>query len=160
MAAMSPANLASLPPELFASILEQTSSEDLQHTCLSLMRVFPRCPIPAYYLFSHVRLSRYEQPGQLYNVLRFGARRFAASGDDDQDVHDPGQWIRTFKFTSYSADADVVVNLLRILPKVQELTLYIGPNFAPEHLEEVFNLENGPFPSLRSLRSVNLRFRP
>jgi hypothetical protein len=150
-------SLATLPPELLGAILDQTDPEDLQSTCLSLMHVFPRLSISPCYLYTHIRLRRLEQPAQLYRVLRFGSQAAEPPGTGGLDAK---QRVRTFKFESFSADADVVINLVHILTNVEELTLYIGPNFTPEHLEEMFSIESDPRQSMRSLRYISLRFRP
>jgi hypothetical protein len=52
-------------------------------------------------------------------------------------------------------DAEIVINLIRLLPNLQALTIWVGPSsFAPEHLEELLS------EPLLGLRYLSLRFRP
>jgi hypothetical protein len=67
-------------------------------------------------------------------------------------------WVRELSLETWTVDADVVVNLVRLLQidtaRVTTLSLFIGPNFAPEHLAEMFGR---PIPHLRY---ISIRFRP
>ena len=47
-----------------------------------------------------------------------------------------------------------MISVLRCLPAVQVLMLNVGTNFAPEHLEEMFESER------LDLRRLEIRFRP
>jgi|SRR5882762_1255057 hypothetical protein len=137
-----PASIESLPPELYTAILLNLPASSLQNTVLSLTRALPLSPIPEYHLFTHIHLKHPHQVVQLYRRLR--ARKAA----------DDVAWVRELALETWTADADVVVNLIDILPNITDLTLFIGPNFAPEHLEEIFEV---PMPDFRT---ICLRFKP
>ncbi|KAG5642172.1 hypothetical protein DXG03_003533 [Asterophora parasitica] len=56
---------------------------------------------------------------------------------------------------TWQVDADVLINLFRLLPNLETLNLRIGPNnFTPEHLEELFKH------FMPKLTYLSLRFRP
>lgn len=132
--------LSSLPSELYTEILDHVPLEYLQSTTLSLSRCLPR--VPTYHLFTSVRLKRPEQPFQLY-------RRLHRSSDDS------ASFVSNFSLESWTADADIVVNVIRLLPNLVSLNLYIGPsNFAPELLEDLFQQ------CIPTLKYLSLRFRP
>jgi hypothetical protein len=67
---------------------------------------------------------------------------------------DEKNWVKDFGVVTWTVDADVLVNLLGILPRISSLLLFVGPNFAPEHLEEIFDKPR------QDLRLLSLRFRP
>ena len=97
-------------------------------------------PIPEHHLFTHIHLKQAEQVIQLYQRLR--------------KAKDDAGWIEGFVLDTWTVDADSAVNLVHLLFRVKEMTLFIGPNFAPEHLEEMFEI-----PRL-SLQFLSLRFKP
>jgi hypothetical protein len=134
------ASLRSLPSELYTAILLNVPATSLQQTVVSLTRALPFSPIPEYHLFTHIHLKHADQVVQLYRRLR--------------KATDDASWVKELALETWTVDADVVVNLIDILPKVVYLTLFIGPNFAPEHLEEIFEV---PRPDLQF---ISLRFRP
>ena len=135
-----PASLGSLPPELYSAILSSVPSEIRQSTTLSLTRALPVAPIPEHHLFTHIHLKQAEQVIQLYQRLR--------------KAKDDAGWIEGFVLDTWTVDADSAVNLVHLLFRVKEMILFIGPNFAPEHLEEMFEI-----PRL-SLQFLSLRFKP
>ncbi|KAH7930491.1 hypothetical protein BV22DRAFT_52794 [Leucogyrophana mollusca] len=138
---MSP-SLDDLPPELYSAILDQLPLDwrIVQQTLLSLTRAVPRSPIPIYQLFERVCIKNTEQAVQLYRRLR-GATEEAS-------------WVHNFALEAWTVDADVIVNLLSILPQISVLCLFIGPNFSPEHLEEIFEKPRS------TVSHLSLRFRP
>lgn len=129
-----------LPPELYTAIILYLPSDDLQQTVSSLIQAVPHSPVPRYHLFEFIRLKRRDQVSKLYLHLR-------KSQED-------AAYVRGFSLESWDVDADVLVNLVAILPQVRQLSLYIGPNFTPENLEEMFEE-----PKV-DLRYIALRFRP
>jgi hypothetical protein len=135
-----PSSLSSLPPELYTAILINIPPSLLQQTVLSLTRALPLSPVPEYHLFTHIHLKHPDQVVQLHRRLR--------------KASDHALWVRELALETWTVDADIVVNLIDILPKVTYLTLFIGPNFAPEHLQDTFET---PMPHLRF---ISLRFRP
>ncbi|KAL0951778.1 hypothetical protein HGRIS_008449 [Hohenbuehelia grisea] len=135
-------NLDGLPAELFTAIFEQTPLCHRTATVLALTRALPHSPVPFHHsLFSTINLKHPEQVIQLYRRIR--------------QVDLPGKWIQNFSVEAWTADADVIINLVRFLPNLSSLTIFIGPhNFAPEHLEELFSRP------ISGLRFISLRFRP
>ena len=132
--------LDDLPPELYAAILNHLPADSLQQDVLALTRAIPRSPVPIYLLFEHVRLKHAQQVVQLYRRLR--------------NATEERNWVKDFGVITWTVDADVLVNLLEILPNISSLLLFVGPNFAPEHLEEMFHKPR------QDLRFLSLRFRP
>ncbi|KAJ7687406.1 hypothetical protein B0H17DRAFT_1013105 [Mycena rosella] len=136
-------SLSSLPPELYSAIIEQITSECLQQSLLSLTRALPSAPIPLHFLFQSVTFTRSEQAPSLIRRLLKPDGGEVALYVQELSLHN--QW---------TVDAEVMVNLLRKLPKLRSLSLCIGTNFAPEHLKAIFER---PLPELKYL---SLRFRP
>lgn len=62
--------------------------------------------------------------------------------------------MRSFALETWTVDADILVNLLSILTRLRRITLFVGPNFAPEHLEEILEKPRG------GLLYLSLQFRP
>jgi hypothetical protein len=148
-----------LPTELYSSIIEQIPPESLQQSILSLTRALPYAPIPLHGLFERITLSRPEQ------AIQFTRRLLKPDGEDVslyvQELSLHNEW---------TVDAEVMVNLLRKLPRLRSLNLCIGTNFSPEHLKAIFQrwallfhlyliyiLIIRPLPELQYL---SLRFRP
>ena len=133
-------NLASLPTEIYYAILSHIPFSELQSAVLALMRAAPRSAIPGHLIFQHVRLKHGEQVIQLYRRLRRSPQDAAS--------------VRHFVLECWTIDADVVVNLMALLHDLKELTLFIGPHFTPEHLEDMFKAPR------EGLEFISLRFRP
>ena len=134
------ASISDIPIELFYAIIAYIEPDDLLSSTISLSRALPRNPVPTYHLYEDIRLKHRRQVIQLYLRLR-NAPEYAAR-------------VRALSLESWTVDADGFVNLMALLPSVVRLSIFVGPDFAPEHLEEVFQR---PKPSLREL---SLRFRP
>ncbi|KAJ7204453.1 hypothetical protein GGX14DRAFT_460461 [Mycena pura] len=134
-----------LPIELYETIIEQIAPDDplRQSTILSLTRALPYIPALQTYLFRGIILSRAEQ------AIQLTLRLLKTDGDEVSLCVQEFCW-----HNEWTVDAEVVVNLLRKLPGLRSLSLCIGTNFAPEHLEAIFKT---PRPDLRYL---SLRFRP
>ncbi|KAK4683465.1 hypothetical protein P7C73_g6797, partial [Tremellales sp. Uapishka_1] len=62
--------------------------------------------------------------------------------------------VRSFTMESWNGDADILNNALRCLPRLNIIMLNIGTNFAPEHLEEMFEDPRD------EMRRLEIRFRP
>ncbi|EIN13856.1 hypothetical protein PUNSTDRAFT_129524 [Punctularia strigosozonata HHB-11173 SS5] len=139
---MSPASLLDrLPSELYSAICQHLPPSSRHESVLSLVRAIPRSPVPRRHLWECLRLTRARQVFPLYRHLR-NARSDAALV----------WWISV---EIWNVDADVLVNFLRLLVRtVRTLSMFIGPTFAPEHMEELLA---EPFPELRRF---TLRFRP
>lgn len=134
------AKLSELPTELYAAIIEHFDSNSVQPCILALTRAIPYAPIPLDRFFERITLRHQEQISQLYRRLR--------------RTPEDATLVRAVSMESWVVDADVLINLLVLLPAIQQLTLFIGPNFAPEHLEELFQKPRS------SLKHLSLRFRP
>ncbi|KAI5898795.1 uncharacterized protein SCHCODRAFT_02567655 [Schizophyllum commune H4-8] len=135
------AGLHDLPPELLEQILTYTPDDDLQHAVYTLKIADSLVSIPEDLMFKHIRLKRPDQATQLYLRLR-----------KDPEL---GKSARTLYLTSWSIDGIAVINLIRLLPNLVSLILYIGPtSFNPEELEEVFHNE------LPLLEYLSIRFKP
>ncbi|KAG2154611.1 hypothetical protein DEU56DRAFT_370959 [Suillus clintonianus] len=132
--------LDELPAELYAAIISHLPADSLQQDVLALTRVCPRSPVPTHSLFEHIRLKHAQQIVQLYRRLH--------------NATDERKWVKDFGIVTWTVDADVLVNLLEILPSISSLLLFVGPSFAPEHLEEIFHKPR------EDLRFLSLRFRP
>src|SRR6266702_1090811 len=135
-------SLTSLPPELFACILDYIPSIDLQQTTISLLRIFSYDRIPNWrrYLFYHIHLKSAD------NVRMLGKHLQRTSGD--------AEFIKKFSLAAWTADADAAIEIVLMIPKLDWLSLCIGMSFAPDHLRHLFHK---PMPNLRCL---SLRFRP
>lgn len=141
-------SIDALPPELYSAILLHVPSDSLQQTILSLSRALPYSPVPLRHLFHSVRITHPDQAVRLYNRLRFSL--------PERNGADPASsWICRFSIETWTVDAEVVINLVGLLRKLEYLSLRVGPtNFAPEHLEEIFSKH------MPSLKYISLRFRP
>jgi hypothetical protein len=130
-------SIALIPPELYALITRQIDERDLQQSLLALSRALPSTPIPLDLLFERVTITRgSEQAIQL-------TRRLLQPDGEDAATH-----VQHFCLQDeWTIDAEVTVNLLRKLPNLRSLSLCIGTNFAPEHLEAILK-------RLRSIYSI------
>ena len=137
--------LAYLPAELYDVIvtyLEQDADDYrlFRKSLLALSRAIPRASLSVEPLFRRIIL---------YTPIQ--ARLLLARLDHDSNL---AELVETFVYECFDADPDVIVGLLNKLQSVTDLTLFMGPNFTPEHLEELFA-------SPRTiLKSLSLRFRP
>ncbi|KAI0375431.1 hypothetical protein BV20DRAFT_986123 [Pilatotrama ljubarskyi] len=136
---MSP-SLDILPGELLYDIVSHFDEDNFQRSLLALSQAIPRSPVPTYLLFEKIRLKHADQVFQLYRRLRHAP--------------EDASRVREFSFESWTVDADIFVNLMALLPSLTYLKIYIGPNFAPEHLEEIFQKPR------QHLRFLSMRFRP
>ncbi|KAH9051315.1 hypothetical protein EDB83DRAFT_2293892 [Lactarius deliciosus] len=134
--------LTSLPPELFACILDCVPSIDLQQTTISLLRILSYGRIPNWrrYLFYHIHLK------SSVNVWTLGDHLERTPGD--------AGFIKKFTLATWIADADAVINVVLMMPELEWLSLCIDINFTPDRLRRLFHK---PMPNLRYL---SLRFRP
>lgn len=131
--------LASLPPELFALILDCIPSIYLQQTTISLLRIFSYGRIPNWrrYLFYHIHLKWRDKIRMLDGHL--------------QRTPSDADFIKKISLDFGSPD---VINVVLMIPKLEWLSLDISSDLEPEHLRHFFRK---PMPKLRYL---SLRFRP
>ncbi|KIK94103.1 hypothetical protein PAXRUDRAFT_12240 [Paxillus rubicundulus Ve08.2h10] len=132
--------LAELPSEIYSGILAQVPRDEQQQTVLSLTRAIPRSPVPLCHLFECIRLRSAHSVVQLYRRLRGHAEEVS--------------WVKDFSLETWTVDAEVVINLLSLLPRLSNITLFVGPSFAPEHMEAILEKPR------EYLRYLSLRFRP
>ncbi|KAF9469668.1 hypothetical protein BDZ94DRAFT_17999 [Collybia nuda] len=138
-----------LPVELYSTILLHIPPRFRQQTVLTLSRALPLSPIPLSYLFHSVRISHPDQAVTLNQRLRATNSR-----QDTQGGESLASLVFEFSLETWKVDADVLINLISLLQNLTSLRLWIGPNFAPEHLEEMFSRY------MPNLRHLSLRFRP
>ncbi|TFK56795.1 hypothetical protein OE88DRAFT_1650263 [Heliocybe sulcata] len=134
------ASLQFLPPELYYAILNHVSPDDLQRTILHLSIALPRSPIPVALIYHSIRLKFTDQVVRLTRRLRQSPEHASL--------------VKEFSLETWTVDADVVVNLVRSLPNLTTLRLFVGPNYAPEHMEDLF------CKPWAKLSFIGLRFRP
>lgn len=139
-----------LPTELYESIFNHVPSSELQQTLLSVTRAIPLSPVPVSHLFHSICITYPARAVNLYRRLRPRNRN-----NSDLPGNNAADFVKEFSVECWSVDAEVIVNLIHLLPKLQRLNIWIGPDsFTPEHLEELFLK-----PSLE-LKYLSLRFRP
>ncbi|KAL5536144.1 hypothetical protein ACEPAF_4249 [Sanghuangporus sanghuang] len=132
--------LSSLPPELYAAILDHIDDDHIQSSVLALTRAVPHAPVPLDRLFESIRLCTPQSVIHLQRRLRGGQPE--------------ALYVRSLRIQSWTADAQVIINLLAQLDNLIALALFVGPNFAPENLLEIFEKPR------ERLESLSLRFRP
>ncbi|KAK7465303.1 hypothetical protein VKT23_005282 [Stygiomarasmius scandens] len=148
-----------LPGELYDLILSHVPEDDLVKTKLSVTRALPYSGILTRRLFQDVCLKRGEQVLKFYQRLR-------RSIVDDPEFDPASTWVESFTLESWTADAEIVLNILSLLPNLTRLVLWVGPtNFTPEHLEELFDLRRQEAGSrclkcVGRLEYLSVRFRP
>jgi len=139
----------SLPTELYDAIFSRIPPPDLQGTVLAVTRAIPLSSVPLHHLFRSVRISNPEQAIRLYRRLRQNDSYWTES-----EGMRPASWVRVLSVESWYVDAEVVINVLRMLPQLQSLNIWVGPtNFAPEQLEELFSKP-------LAVQYLAIRFRP
>jgi hypothetical protein len=132
--------LSELPSDIYDGILTHLPRDERQRATLSLTRAIPRSPVPLHHLFERICLKSAESVVQLYRRLR---------GRLDEP-----RWVKEFSLETWSVDADLVVNLVALLLRLSTITLFVGPNFAPEHMDEILEKPR------ETLSYISLRFRP
>ncbi|KAF9270852.1 hypothetical protein L218DRAFT_976492 [Marasmius fiardii PR-910] len=148
-------SLATLPPELYASIISHFLPDEVSQSVLSLTRALPYAPIPQHHLFHNIHIRHSRKLIQFYRRLR-----------QSSEEENTSSLVQTFNLESWDVDAEVLLNVVHLLPNLNHLTLWIGPlNFAPQHLEELLDVsgvKNGAryLTCLAKLRSLTLRFKP
>ncbi|KAG7099891.1 hypothetical protein E1B28_001692 [Marasmius oreades] len=148
-------SLGTLPPELYSSIISHFPPDHIVRSVLSLTRALPHASIPQHSLFRNIRITDTNRLIQFYHRLRRSSEEENACSS-----------VRTFTLKYWDVDAEVLLNVVHLLPKLDSLTLWIGPlNFAPQHLEELFDIsrtKNGArrLICLEKLQNLTLRFKP
>lgn len=114
-------SLSTIPPELYSAIINQVPPQHVLQTVVSLSRALPRSPVPQHHLFEFIYIRHAPQVFRFYRRLRLSPLE--------------ASWVNEFALETWSVDAQLVVNLLKLLRRIHRLSLWIGPTFAPEHLE-------------------------
>src|SRR6266540_2768079 len=124
-----------LPTELYDSILGHVPLSDLQSTALAVTRAIPSSPVPLYHLFRSIRITHPQQGILLYHRLRQRSQTVSENNTDNRsgsEEEEPASWVRGFSVESWIVDAKVIINVLRLLSKLQSLSIWVGPtNFSP-----------------------------
>ncbi|WVO14716.1 hypothetical protein L204_102354 [Cryptococcus depauperatus] len=129
-----------LPPELIDHVLTFVPPSLQQLTALALLKVFPSHSISRRHLYRHLVIYRAGQLIPLWKALK-----------NDEEMRNGAN---SLALESWRGDADILNNVMRRLERLQVLMLNIGTNFAPEHLEEMFESPR------MELKRMELRFRP
>jgi hypothetical protein len=124
------ASLDAYPSEIYSAILSHIPGHELSATTYALIRALPRAPIPLSHLFEFVHIRRASQVFPLYRRLRKAPEAAC---------------VKEIYLQTWTVDADLVVGLLRLLKDLRVLHMWIGPNFAPEHMEVRFLYFKGTY---------------
>ncbi|KAB5589194.1 hypothetical protein CTheo_7369 [Ceratobasidium theobromae] len=139
--------LAGLPSEIYTVILSHVPPGDRQTTVLNLTRALPRSPVPRNQIYDHIIVHTPPAVWHLYKLFR-------KQKGDEGDTYNPSNQVKSISIQVWMADADLVVNLLALLPDVPIMRIFVGTTYSPEHLQDIFTR-----PRL-ALRTLNLRFKP
>ncbi|QRV80277.1 hypothetical protein RhiJN_08292 [Ceratobasidium sp. AG-Ba] len=140
-------HLSDLPSDIYVTILSHVPPIDRQRTVLSLSRALPRSPVPTHQIFEHIIIHTPPAVLALYQI-------FLKRKQQEEDLHNPGSQVRSLSIQTWTADADLVANLLGLLPNLPVLHLSVGTTYGPEHLNDIFVKPR------MDLKSLQLRFRP
>jgi hypothetical protein len=145
-------SLAALPGELYTAIIQQLEPSLWTSVVLALSRVLPFAPIPMQLLFHSIQIGHPRQAVALYlRLCKTQNVRHKHVGTPDPCA----SWVKEFSVATWLADADVIINIIRLLSSLCSLKVRIGPNnFSPEHLEQLFQEPIG------MLTHLSLRFKP
>lgn len=133
--------LDQLPAELYAAVVDHLCpGQERQSSLASLLLAIPRSPVSDHLLYEEIYLTHRKQAPLLYRTLR------QRKGDALR--------VRVFSYHCWQADAPQVVNVVSLLKNVRHLSLWIGTDFSPEDLEEMFDKPRD------DLLLLSLRFRP
>ena len=145
-------SLATLPGELYTAIIQHLEPSYWTEVMLTLSRVLPFAPIPIQLLFHSIRIRRSRQAVALLLRLR---KSLDTPCDPEESIDPCASWVKEFSIQTWTVDADVVIDIVRLLPNLSSLNVRIGPrNISPEHLEQLFQEPIG------MLMQLSLRFRP
>ncbi|KAJ3570622.1 hypothetical protein NP233_g4280 [Leucocoprinus birnbaumii] len=143
---------ATLPGELYTAIVHQLEPSSWTQVVLALSRVLPSAPIPTQLLFHSIRIKQPHQAVALYLRLRKATDVTRNQGESSDPC---ASWVKELSVEIWTVDADVIINIVRLLPNLCSFSIRVGPsNFSPEHLEQLF-LE-----PIGTLTQLSLRFKP
>ncbi|CAG7853736.1 SubName: Full=Uncharacterized protein {ECO:0000313/EMBL:CCA69983.1} [Serendipita indica DSM 11827] len=137
--------LDQLPEELYQAILESIDDDkERKSVAIALIRSIPRSPVPRRFLYYQVNLSTSE------NVLTFYHHLRSCGGVASKEA----SWVHSLHSESWTVDAQILANVLELVPNLGHLSIHVGATFAPEHVDDIFQR---PRPALRTL---NIVFKP
>ncbi|KAG8741360.1 hypothetical protein FRC12_015699 [Ceratobasidium sp. 428] len=139
--------LSDLPSDIYVIILSHIPPPNRQQAVLNLSRALPRSPVPTHQIYEHIVVHTPNAVLNLYHIFR----KHRGQGETP---YNPSSQVQSLSIRTLTPDADLVVNLLALLPNVPDLRLSIGTTYGPEHLQDIF-----ANPRLE-LRRLQLRFRP
>ncbi|TXT07510.1 hypothetical protein VHUM_03230 [Vanrija humicola] len=137
--------LADLPPELLDHILAQVPPRERQRAALALAQVLRGHAPATAHVWAHLPVGSARQVMPLWRRLMVEQGKARGGG---------AAVVKTFGMESWRGDADILNNALRCLPYLDTLLVNVGTNFAPEHLQEMFER---PRPQMQRME---MRFRP
>ncbi|CCA69983.1 hypothetical protein PIIN_03923 [Serendipita indica DSM 11827] len=137
--------LDQLPEELYQAILESIDDDkERKSVAIALIRSIPRSPVPRRFLYYQVNLSTSE------NVLTFYHHLRSCGGVASKEA----SWVHSLHSESWTVEAQILANVLELVPNLGHLSIHVGATFAPEHVDDIFQR---PRPALRTL---NIVFKP
>ncbi|KAJ1302617.1 hypothetical protein OPQ81_002934 [Rhizoctonia solani] len=139
--------LSGLPSDVYAVILSHVPPPERQRAVLNLSRALPRSSVPTNQIFNHIIV--YTSAAVIHLCNHFRQRK-----DYQTHVYNPSELVKSISVRAWFVEADLVVDLLALLPSVPIIHMSIGTTYAPEHLRDIFA---SPRPALRTLQ---LRFKP
>ncbi|CEL54256.1 hypothetical protein RSOLAG1IB_06904 [Rhizoctonia solani AG-1 IB] len=140
-------NLSDLPSEVYAVIFSHVPPLERQRAVLNLSRALPRSPVPTSQIYNHIIVYT---PAAVFHLYK----HFRHRKEHEAEMYNPSELVKSISVHVWIVDADLVVNLLALLPSVPNMQMCIGTTYSPEHLHDVFTR-----PRL-ALRTLQLRFKP
>ncbi|KAG8696468.1 hypothetical protein FRC11_000713, partial [Ceratobasidium sp. 423] len=140
-------DLSDLPPEVYTVILSFIPPPERQRAVLNLSRALPRSPVPTSQIYNHIIVYTLSAVLHLY-------KHFRRRKDHEAGLYNPSELVKSISVRVWDVNADMVVNLLELLPAVPAMQMCIGTTYSPEHLHDIFAR-----PRL-ALRTLQLRFKP
>ncbi|CAE6355699.1 unnamed protein product [Rhizoctonia solani] len=140
-------NLSDLPSEVYAVIFSHVPPSERQRAVLNLSRALPRSPVPTSQIYNHIIVYT---PAAVFHLYKHFRRR----KEHEADLYNPSELVKSISVRAWIVDADLVVNLLALLPSVPIMQMCVGTTYSPEHLHDIFTR-----PRL-ALRTLQLRFKP
>ncbi|CAE6462534.1 unnamed protein product [Rhizoctonia solani] len=140
-------NLSDLPSEVYAVIFSHVPPLERQRAVLSLSRALPRSPVPTSQIYNHIIVYTAAAVFHLY-------KHFRHRKEQEAGLYNPSELVKSINVRVWIVDADLVANLLALLPSVPNIQMRVGTTYSPEHLHDIFTR-----PRL-TLRTLQLRFKP
>ncbi|GAA5978237.1 hypothetical protein JCM11641_001144 [Rhodosporidiobolus odoratus] len=139
-----------LPTELWDHILSLLPPDHLQHTARALTLALPKHHnhISSALRWRHLLTTREGQSYQAIKQLRL----------EDQGT---ARAVRTIRGEAWREDSQLVVNLVLALPRLQSISLAVGPLASPENFQDLFDPAGlARTQRWNALEQLSLRFNP